>query len=93
MTSSRSRFVIENDQTTELIVVAEPEACEVRLSKDEQVMITDNFDQAPVTIRVTTSPSGEPVLSVWPGDGDVKIEKNGIDIFDIAQRSPNARSA
>src|SRR5438128_1590514 len=91
--TSQNRFVIENDQATALIVVAEPEACELRLAKDENVLVTDNFNEAPVTIRVTTSQAGEPVLSIWPGDGNVKIEKDGIDILEIAQRTPNARSA
>lgn len=89
----RNRFILENDQTSDMIIVAEPEACELRLAKNEQVLITDDYDQSPVVIRVTSSPTGEPVLSVWPGDGDVRIEKNGVDILDIVQQTSNARSA
>ncbi len=91
--TSQNRFVVENEQAKPLIVVAEPEACELRLAKDEQIVITDNYTESPVTIRVTTADSGEPMLSIWPGDGDVKIEKDGVDILEIAQSTPNARSA
>lgn len=78
-----TRFVIQNGATAPLLLCVEPEAVDVILQEDEEVAVYDSFAQHPVTLRVTRSDSGEAIISIWPGDGDVIVKKDGVDALDL----------
>ena len=31
------------------------------------------------------SDKGDPIVSIWPGDGEVRVEKEGIDVLELIQ--------
>ena len=45
----------------------------------------DVFTTAPVTVILNHSDKGDPIVSIWPGDGDVRVEKDGVDLLDQIQ--------
>jgi hypothetical protein len=81
----RNHFVIRNDFSRPLTLNVEPEGVFFRLDKGEEVSVTDVFKKAPVTLRLANSDKGDPIISIWPGDGEVRVEKDGIDVFDLIQ--------
>ena len=81
-----NRFVICNDLSKCLTLNIEPEGAFFPLGKGEEVSVTDVFTSAPVTVKLTKSDKGEPIVSIWPGDGDVRVEKDGVDVFDLIQK-------
>ena len=44
-------------------------------------------------VKLTASVKGEPILSIWPGDGEVRVEKDGVDVFDLIQRASESHPA
>jgi hypothetical protein len=60
------------------------------LEKGEEVSVIDQFTTSPVTLRFSNSDRGHPILSVWPGDGEVRVEKDGVDILDLLQERADA---
>lgn len=84
--TNHSRFVIQNDLSGPVIVNIEPECVQVSLSPGETVTVQDVFDQDPVTLKVEYD-RGDTIISVWPGDGAVRVEKDGIDVFDLIEKS------
>ena len=76
--SRQSRFVIQNGLSGSIIVNIEPECVHVSLSPGEHVIVEDVFENEPVTLKVD-SDNGDIIISVWPGDGDVRVEKDGVD--------------
>jgi hypothetical protein len=80
--TNQSRFIIENNISRPLIVFIEPEGAAFPLGKGEQLSVIDSFVQEPVTVKLGMD-KGETIISVWPGDGVVKVEKDGVDIFDL----------
>jgi len=64
----------------------EPEGCFFPLGKGEEVAVTDAFTSIPVTVKLTRSDKGDLIISIWPGDGDVRVEKDGVDVFDLIQQ-------
>ena len=83
----RNRFVIRNEWFQSLTLNIEPEGAFFPLSKGEAVSVLDEFTAIPVTIELTTSAQGEPIMSIWPGDGEVRVEKDGVDVLDLLQHS------
>jgi hypothetical protein len=83
--NNHSRFVIQNDLSGPAIVNIEPECVEISLYPGEKVTVHDAFDREPVTLKVE-SDNGETIISVWPGDGQVKVEKDGVDVFDLIEK-------
>lgn len=83
---NRSRFVIQNDLSGPIIVNIEPECVQVSLSSGERVTVQDAFEKEPVTLKVE-SDKGDTIISVWPGDGEVRVEKDGVDVFDLIEKS------
>jgi hypothetical protein len=81
-----SHFVIRNDLPRSLILNIEPEGAFFPLAKGEEVSVLDVFTSAPVTVTFTNSEKGDPIVSVWPGDGAVRVEKAGVDVFDLIQK-------
>lgn len=83
--TDRNQFVIRNDLPQSLILNIEPEGAFFPLEKDEEVSVIDMFTTAPVTVKLTNSDRGETILSIWPGDGEVRVEKNGVNVLDLLQ--------
>jgi hypothetical protein len=78
-----SRFLIQNDLSVPVFVNIEPECVQVSLASGEKVTVQDTFEKEPVTLKVE-SDKGDTIISVWPGDGEVRVEKDGIDVFELA---------
>jgi len=84
--SHGNQFIIRNDLHTPLTLNIEPEGAFFPLGRGEEVSVRDTFTTAPVTVKFTASERGEPIVSIWPGDGEVTIEKDGVDILDLVQK-------
>jgi hypothetical protein len=82
-----NQFVIRNDLCSSLILNIEPEGAFFPLGKGEEVSVFDRFTTAPVTVKLTSSDGGGPIVSIWPGDGEVTVKKNGVDVLDLLQRA------
>jgi hypothetical protein len=82
-----SQFVIRNDLDSSLTLNVEPEGAFFLLSKGEEVLVSDEFTAEPVTLKLSNADGGNPVLSIWPGDGDVKVEKDGVDVLELIQNT------
>jgi len=81
--TTQNRFVIRNCSPKTLALNVEPEGVFFPLGQGEEVSVRDTFSTAPVTVKITTTDAGDPVLSIWPGDGEVKVEKDGVDVLDL----------
>jgi len=75
--------VIENDENLDLHIIVEPEAHYVPLKEYEKVIVYGDQPASPITIRVSNDHSGKVFLALWPGDGDMIVEKDGKNIFDL----------
>ena len=80
--TNHSRFVIQNGLSGPVTVNIEPECVQITLSSGERVTVQDTFEKEPVTLKVE-SDKGDTFISVWPGDGEVRVEKDGVDVFDL----------
>jgi len=80
---SNNRFRICNNSAKPLELYIEPEGACYLLEKGQEVSVLDVFTTAPVTVMIATNDSGDPYISIWPGDGEVKVEKDGVDVLDI----------
>lgn len=78
-----NRFVICNELSKPLSLNIEPEGAFFPLEKGEQVSVIGVFTDNPVTVKVGNSDKGEPIISIWPGDGEVRVEKEGVDVLDL----------
>lgn len=83
--AQKTEFMIRNDQARSLILNIEPEGAFFALKAGEEVTVVDRFTERPVTVTFTNSEKGESVLSIWPGDGEVRVEKNGMDVLELIQ--------
>jgi hypothetical protein len=63
----------------------EPEGVQFSLASGEKVIVRDTFESEPVTLRVE-SDRGDTIISIWPGDGEVRVVKDGVDLFDLIQK-------
>lgn len=81
-----NRFLVRNDSPTTLTPNIEPKGAFFLLQKGEEVCVFDEFKTTPVSLHWTTSDQGAPIVSLWPGDGEIRVEKNGIDVFDLLQQ-------
>ena len=80
-----SRFVIQNDLSGSIIVNIEPESFHVSLASGEKVTVQETFQKEPLTLKLE-SDKGDTFVSLWPGDGEVQVEKNGVNIFDLVEK-------
>jgi hypothetical protein len=80
-----NQFIVRNDMPRVVVLNIEPEGAIFPLAGKDQVTVFDDFTSAPVTIKLTTSDAGDSILSIWPGDGEVRVEKDGVDLLDLAQ--------
>jgi hypothetical protein len=85
--SHNNHFVIRNGLSKSLMLNIEPEGVFFPLEKGEEVSVTDMFTTAPVTIKLSSSDQGDPIVSIWPGDGEVQVQKDGVDVLELIQNS------
>jgi hypothetical protein len=78
-----SQFVIHNDLAEPTILNVEPEGHCLPLGRGEKVSVIDNFKSRSVTVTLGNSDNGGIVISIWPGDGEVRVEKDGVDARDL----------
>ena len=83
--AQHTHFVIRNNFTKSLTLNIEPEGAFFSLDAGEEVSINDVFTTTPVTVTLAHSETGLPIISIWPGDGQVRVEKNGADVLDLIQ--------
>ena len=81
-----NEFVIANDLSSPLILNIEPEGAFFPLARGEEVSVFEEYTAAPVTVKFTNSDTGAPILSIWPGDGEVTVKKDGINVLDVLQK-------
>jgi hypothetical protein len=80
--ATEGRVIIRNDLPGTLILNLEPECAAVPLESGEEASIFDVFKDYPSTLRLSRGEDGAPIVSIWPGDGAVRVEKDGIDVLD-----------
>jgi hypothetical protein len=78
-----SRVLVNNELRTPLLLNIEPEAIEFELACGEEVTVCDSFETSPVTLTVAELEDGTPVISIWPGDGKVRVMKDGVELLDL----------
>ena len=81
----QNRFMIRNEFSRPLTLNIEPEGAFFLLGNGAEVSVIDVFTAAPVTVILNHSDTGDPLVSIWPGDGDVRVEKDGVDLLDQVQ--------
>ena len=86
--AQHNRFVIRNDFSTYLTLCIEPEGAFFPLASGAFVSVSDSFTATPVTMKFTHSDGGDPILSLWPGDGDVRVELDGVDVLELSHHEP-----
>ena len=82
MMLKKSTFIIENDADIGFDVFVEPEGVIVTLAHEEKLVVKDEYEDAPVTLRISRDEKGNIALCIWPGDGDTRVEKNGLDVLE-----------
>lgn len=80
--SNLSRFAIHNELSEPAALNIEPEGHILPLEGGEEVWVVDHYTAHPVTVRLSKSDEGGLVISIWPGDGAVRVEKEGVDVLD-----------
>ena len=80
---NESRLVLKNKMRTSLVLNIEPEALEFELACGDEVTVCDAFETAPATLEIAELEDGRPVISIWPGDGTVRVMKNGVELLDL----------
>lgn len=78
-----NRFVIRNDLGEPLSLNIEPEGALFPLASGDEVSVFDGHASQPVTVKLSRSEEGGLVASIWPGDGEVRVEKDGVDVLDM----------
>lgn len=78
-----SRFVIRNGFAEHVLLNIEPEGAILPLGSGEEVPVIDRFVSEPVTITCSKSDDGCLIISIWPGDGEVRVERDGVDVLDL----------
>jgi len=80
-----NRFLIVNEFDTPLVLNVEPEGAFFPLASGAEVTVIDEARIHPVTIKFGRLEGGDPVVSIWPGDGECRVEKDGVDVLDLLQ--------
>jgi hypothetical protein len=83
--SNAKHFVIENNAGKPIDLYIEPEGALFGLKRGEKVTVREQFTKSPVSVIVSTSESGATEVTTWPGDGEVRVEKDGVDVLDLIQ--------
>lgn len=77
-----TQFMIDNDSGDDFDVYIEPECFVVRMKQGDYLTVKESYSESPVTVRVGKDQAGRTVISLWPGDGDVVIEKDGVNVME-----------
>jgi hypothetical protein len=80
----RNRILIRNRLSRPAILNIEPVGLFFPLPVGETVTVTEEFTTDPLTLELADSHEGVPIISIWPGDGEVRVEKDGVDVLDAA---------
>lgn len=80
---SENHFVIENASDNLLVLNIEPEAVRFPVAIGQAVSVHESYEIQPVTLKLERSEDGKTLISIWPGDGNVRVEKDGTDVFDL----------
>jgi hypothetical protein len=83
----KNQFLIRNDSSKPLTLNIEPEGAHFALAKGDEVSVTEQFTRDPVTLKISDASDGGSIVSIWPGDGDVQMAKDGVDILDLVQET------
>jgi|688.fasta_scaffold1203069_1 hypothetical protein len=81
--SNASQFLIDNDTGHDFAVHIEPECFVVQLKQGDCLTVRETYSVAPVTLRIGKDERDRTVISIWPGDGDVVVERNGVSVMDL----------
>jgi hypothetical protein len=84
-----NHFIICNELAEPLVLNIEPEGALFPLSRGEEVVVSESFSAAPLTLKISNSGKGQTIVSIWPGDGDVRVAKEGEDVLELREKSAN----
>ena len=79
--ANQNRFLLRNDFSKPLVLNIEPEGFLASLDAGDQVTVLNDFDTQPLTLELTRSKSGDPIVTLWPGDGELRVERDGISLL------------
>ena len=79
---NKNNFLIDNDTGDDFAVHVEPECFVVHLKHGECLTVMETYSIAPITLRIGKDETNRTVISIWPGDGDVVVERNGVNVMD-----------
>ena len=85
MSDKHRSFRIQNGSPHRLAIHLEPEAVACALAPSDEVVVHETYRDEPLTMRISAPHASEIVLTIWPGDGNVRVEKGGRDILDVPQ--------
>lgn len=83
MSPTANNFVFQNKTGQKLLLSIEPEGVLYALANDEKVSIRDEFVEKPVTLTATRGDGNEVIISIWPGDGELSVEKDGQNVLEL----------
>lgn len=66
-----------------MMLNSELEGVFFQLPEGQEVLVTDLNSSAPVTLKISSENGDDPILSIWLGDGEVKVEKDRVDLLDL----------
>ena len=78
-----TEFTIENDTTVPMAIAIEPEGMIMMLEPNSFLVVKEDYDASPLTIRLSEDDSGKVVICIWPGDGNTIVEKDGKNVLEI----------
>lgn len=78
-----TEFSIENDTANPIAIAIEPEGMIASIEPNTSVVVKDDYNESPVTIRLSEGSDARIILCVWPGDGNTTVEKDGKDLLDL----------
>lgn len=85
----RNQFVVCNELSKPLFLNIEPEGALFPLPHGEEVVVSETFTSAPVTLKLSNSAKGETIVSIWPGDGQIRVAKDGEDVLELIEKTVN----
>lgn len=78
-----NKFFISNNSSTPIVINIEPYGVFYHLKQGHDVLVSESYDTAPLTIKITSEDDGMLVYSIWPGDGDVVVTHQGVDVLKL----------
>lgn len=78
-----NQSVFRNACEVSLSLYIEPEGALFMLPPGEEVVLRDHYSKMPMTLKYSHDSEGGPILSIWPGDGELIVTKDGIDVLEL----------